>query len=674
MVRYFLAATLCVLSVLVTAASAQREGVPITGSSNPGGGLGIADILQGSGPMAGFAGETDHVTLSAAFHLVNGSRDGTLTLTASCDAEWHVYSITQKDGGPQRSKILVAKSADFELLGDFQAEQPPAIKSYEYFDVPVEEHAGVVTWSAPLRIASDAKPDQTVIHLEYSGQACTDAGACIPISKRLVEARLAGGMEQFPESPAQKSPPAKESATPANAPLVGAKPATALDPDKIRSEDRQGGRSHTGFVLLTAFTAGFLLNFMPCVLPVIGLKVMAFVQQAGDSRRRVFALNVWYSLGLMTVFMVLATLAVSVGLGWGQQFSSVTFNVVLSSVVFAFALSFLGVWEIPIPGFVGSSDVQSLADKEGPAGAFVKGILTTVLATPCSGPMLTPALTWAVSQPPLITYAGFACVGLGMASPYLLIGIFPKCITFLPKPGAWMDTFKQLMGFVLIGTVVFLLTFMPIPYVVPTVAFLIGLWAVFWFIGRISLTEPFLVQFRGWLLGVTFACLIGLVSFAWLLDIMQDRFQRAVEREVAARNLTVQSIPIKVRNSGELAWQPFSLDLLTKLTATGTTVLVDFTADWCLTCKSNERLALNQHETKQYVEANGIATLKADKTHPAPEVDEFLRRLGNRSGSIPFYAIFPAGNPNRPITLDGLFTSPQPLVEAMEKAVRRGGP
>lgn len=575
MVRQFVAATFCILAVLATMAAAQTERMPGAGVSKPGEPLGILDILQGSGQMSGFPGGTDHVSLSAAFRLVKGSRDGTLSLTATSDPEWHVYSITQKDGGPLRSKIAVTKSAEFELLGDFQAEQPPAIKKYDYFDVPVEEHAGAVTWSAPIRLAEGAAPDRLVIHLEYNGQVCTDAGSCIPISKRHVEARFAGEVERPVASPAQATPPAKENATPAEG-----KPAPALDLNKLHGETPQSGKSHMAFVLLTAFAAGFILNFMPCVLPVIGLKVMAFVQQAGDSRGRVFALNVWYSLGLMTVFMVLATLAVSLGMGWGQQFSSATFNVVLSSVVFAFALSFLGVWEIPIPGFVGSSDVQSLADKEGPAGAFVKGILTTILATPCSGPMLTPALTWAVSQPPLITYAGFACVGLGMASPYLLIGAFPKCISFLPKPGAWMDTFKQLMGFVLMGTVVFLLTFMPIPFVVPTVAFLIGLWAALWSIGRIPLTESFMVQARGWLLGGIFACLIALISFAWLLNIMQDRFQRAVDRELAARNVNIESAPSRGRDDRQLAWQPFSLDRLTRLTAKGTTVLVDFTADW----------------------------------------------------------------------------------------------
>ncbi len=125
-------------------------------------------------------------------------------------------------------------------------------------------------------------------------------------------------------------------------------------------------------------------------------------------------------------------------------------------IVFAFGLSFLGVWEIPIPGFVGSSTVQGAAEREGAIGAFSKGVLSTVLATPCAGPLLVPAVSWAIAQPAWLTFLAFTCIGLGMATPYLLIGAFPQLISFLPKPGQWMDTFKQLMGFLLLGTVVFL--------------------------------------------------------------------------------------------------------------------------------------------------------------------------------------------------------------------------
>ncbi len=169
-------------------------------------------------------------------------------------------------------------------------------------------------------------------------------------------------------------------------------------------------------------------------------------------------LNLIYSAGMIVVFMVLATLAAFLNLSWGEHFNSQPFTITLTALVFAMALSFLGIWEIPIPGFcrlwqdgrIGLRRVKELA------GAFAKGVVTTVLATPCSGPYLGAVFGFTVGQPPMITYLVFATIGLGMASPYLVIGAFPRLVRFLPKPGAWMETFKQIMGFVLLATVVYL--------------------------------------------------------------------------------------------------------------------------------------------------------------------------------------------------------------------------
>ena len=360
--------------------------------------------------------------------------------------------------------------------------------------------------------------------------------------------------------------------------VATAPPSQGLELDKIEASVEQD--LPTGVILLLAFTAGLILNFMPCVLPVIGLKIMAFVQQAGDSRSRAFVLNLWYSMGVMAVFLVLATMLVVFEAKWAAQFNSTVFNVVLASIVFVFALSFLGVWEIPIPGFVGSGKAQDLAEREGVAAAFIKGILATVLATPCAGPLVVPAFAWAVKQPPVIAFGGFALVGLGMASPYLLIGLFPKIISFLPKPGAWMETFKHIMGFILLATVVWVLTLVPIPYVIPSVAFIMGLWAAFWWIGRTPLTDPLWTRLRAWIGASAFATLIGLVSFAWLADVMDGRFQRAIDDELAKRKVvTLEPETSDDEPTHELPWQRYSLALLEKLTAEGKTVFVDFTAD-----------------------------------------------------------------------------------------------
>ena len=241
-------------------------------------------------------------------------------------------------------------------------------------------------------------------------------------------------------------------------------------------------------------------------------------------------------------------LAVFLGLGWGQQFQSPEFSIVLASIVFVFALSFLGVWEIPIPGFVGSGKSMDAAEREGPIGAYLKGVLTTLLATPCSGPLIVPTLAWALNQPKPVIFGTFASMGLGMGFPYLMISIFPRLISFLPKPGAWMDTFKQIMGFVLLATVVWIFSVLNADYFVPTLALLFSLWAACWWIGRTPLTAETSAKFKAYLSAGVFAAVVGWFSFRLLLP--------GVE------------------------WPEYTPQKLANLQERNVTVLVDFTADW----------------------------------------------------------------------------------------------
>lgn len=303
--------------------------------------------------------------------------------------------------------------------------------------------------------------------------------------------------------------------------------------------------------LLMAFAAGLILNAMPCVLPVIGLKVMSFVQQAGESRLRVFLLNLVFSLGLMTVFWILASLAAFFGMGWGDWLTrSMLGSVIITAVVFAFGLSMLGIWEIPIPGISGS--VGTKAQEEGLLGAYVLGILTTVLATPCTGPLLVPATTIIAGQPTWVAYLIFTFLGLGMASPYLLIGAFPNLISWLPRPGAWMNTFKQVTGFILMGTVVFLLAaFAEEPwneYMVAMLTLLLFIALGCWWIGRTSLAAERSKKLRAWAEGLGIIAVGSLVAFTWL-------------------------VPPKY----ELEWQEYSTAKLNELRAANRIVFIDFT-------------------------------------------------------------------------------------------------
>ena len=328
---------------------------------------------------------------------------------------------------------------------------------------------------------------------------------------------------------------------------------------------------------------------MPCVLPVIGLKIMAFVEQAGAKRSKVFLLNFWYAVGMMAVFLIFATLIAAKDLGWseqqfgwGQQSQFPAYTITVTAVIFVMALSFLGVWEIPVPGFVGTSKAAQYSErKEGYSAAFLKGVITTLVAIPCTAPALSTALVWCANKPAVLIYTVFSAMGMGMAIPYLVIGLFPQLISFLPKPGMWMETFKQFLGFLLLGTVVFFLSFLEAYLVVPTVAFMIGLWMACWLIGLIPLTAPSSKKWTMRTTAVAIAVGAGYFSFTQFDDIMASRFDRAVERALFERGGDGTTLVSRAKKSkDELPWEPFSEKRLSDELAKGNTVMVDFTADW----------------------------------------------------------------------------------------------
>ncbi len=304
-------------------------------------------------------------------------------------------------------------------------------------------------------------------------------------------------------------------------------------------------------VVCLALLAGFILNFMPCVLPVIGLKIMSFVQQAGENPRRILMLNIAFAAGLMAVFMLLAFVATRpAGGGWGGLFQSDRFQIVMIGVVFAFAWSFMGVWEIPIPGMSGTGGVGKLAAKEGFIGAFLKGILTTLLATPCSGPLLVPTVIWALAQPAWLTYLTFSAMGLGMALPYLVIGAFPKLIGLLPRPGNWMVTFKHAMGFAMLGAAIFLFGSLKEKFGIPTLSMALAIGIACSVIGHTSIAAELGHKLKAWAYGLAIVALGCWIAFFVLIP------------------------------AHELEWNTFSKVALREELDKGNIVFVDFTADW----------------------------------------------------------------------------------------------
>jgi thiol:disulfide interchange protein len=574
----------------------------------------LAATAVSAGDDLGFGGGSS-VAVKAQFTAPAADKPGRLFVTATIEPGWHIYSTTQGTAAaatPTTIKVKLPPGA--QLLGPFKPTVAPKIEK-DPDGHALEVHQGTVTWHAPLALPPGVDAARLKIKGTFSFGACSTT-ACSPPEDLPFAAALGKGMS-VPEEAA----------------------ATAENNEKpVQPFDLRTLLVQLGF----AFLGGLILNLMPCVLPVLGLKILAFVQQAGESRGRVFMLNVWYSIGMISVFLVLAALAAGVGaivgigaLGWGQQFTNVTFKIVLTALVFVMALSLLGLWEIPIPGFFGSGRASDLQSKEGPFGAFLKGIFTTILATPCSGPFLGSVFGSLLGQPAYAIYGTFGAIGLGMASPYLLIGAVPELIRFLPKPGGWMETFKQIVGFVTMAAVVYLFGLLDAAHVVPTMTFLLGLGFACWWIGRTPLTQP-TRRLVAWCGGAAAAAAIGWFAFTVLMW-----------------------EPL-------LPWKEFSPAALAQARAEGKTVMVDFTANWCPNCKLNSRTAIEKKAVLKLVQANRVEALLADWTQPSADIQKMLNKL--QCNSIPAFAVWPAGAPDdKVIVLRDVLTESQ-VLEALKQA------
>jgi suppressor for copper-sensitivity B len=580
-----------------------------------------------------------------------------LVLQAEPDPSWHVYALADRDPQQVAKPTLIALAdttglrfkhpvADSKPL---EEASPVPGDVLRYYEKPV-------TWTVPLEIPAGSSGEYAISgYIGY--QTCTSSRCDTPkaahFTGRLLVSNDATGSDPVPLafSPAKYGQVAQlveggnGKSTSSTQPQV-AQPGDGSPLAKYEVISLNDSSPATlPAMILFGLLGGLILNLMPCVLPVIGLKILGFAEQAHHQRGRILALNVWYAAGMLAVFLVLGTLAAGAklgiseqNLGWGQQFGNTAFNVSMAAIVFVMALSFLGVWEIPIPGFIGHGKTQELAAREGASGAFAKGVVTTLLATPCSGPFLGPVFGFTLSQSPLVIYVIFIAIGVGMALPYLLIGAFPQLIRWLPKPGVWMDTFKHVMGFVMLGTVAFIFSFMQKDYVVPTFVLLIGLWAACWWIGLVPGYASLGKRFLAWGQGGVFAALVGWFAFTQLTP----------GHEV-------------------IAWQPFSRTELARLSSEGKTVFVDFSADWCATCKLNLKLAVDTDAVAKALEKNGVVPMLADWTDGSEEIKQMLESLG--SNSIPVLAIFPADRPGEAFVLRDAVTKSQVL-----HAIDRAGP
>jgi len=489
----------------------------------------------------------------------------------------------------------------------------------DYFEKETEVYR--LQLEIPLGLQGQGGPLQLEVHY----QGCADAGLCYPPQVR-----------HFSLDPAQGR------ATPVDA---SSKPAPANPPPA-------SGAGNSAYMtlplaLLLAFAGGLLLNLMPCVFPVLSIKVLALSQAAGHPSQR--RLHGWaYSAGVVLSFVLIAALMLALraggeAAGWGFQLQSPWLVAALAYLFFTMGLSLSGLTEFGgrLMG-IGSG----LSSQQGLRGSFATGALATLVASPCTAPLMGSALGFAVTQPAALALAVFAALGAGMAAPFLLLTYMPALADRLPRPGPWMDRLKQLLAFPMYLTAVWLL----------------------WVLGRQSGSDGVALVLAG---------AVAIAFALWLWPRPQEtrskwhwgRGAAALLALAFAAGLLPQLTTVE--QSTETAsgyWQPYSPERLEEARREGRPVLANMTAAWCITCLANEKVVLSSDEITRAVEQLGVVALKGDWTNQDPQISELLARYGRTS--VPLYLLYPAGGGEARIlpqvlTRDGLLAE-------LEAAARSG--
>ncbi|HEX6591125.1 MAG TPA: thioredoxin family protein [Moraxellaceae bacterium] len=389
-----------------------------------------------------------------------------------------------------------------------------------------------------------------------------------------------------------------------------------------------------------ALLGGITLNLMPCVFPVLSFKALAVLEQA-DNRPALRRHGIFYTLGVVLSFLVLAGILLALRaageqIGWGFQLQEPRFVAALVLLLFVMALSFAGLLEIGA-GLAGLG--QSLTEGRGDRSAFFTGVLAAVVASPCTAPFMGTALGYALSQPAAAALAVFAALGLGLALPLLLLGFIPALAKILPRPGAWMEGFRQFLAFPLLLTVVWLL----------------------WVYGE--QTSPLAMA---WLLGALVLLAFGI----WLLRRAQGRRVPQLIAGLALAAAIVlplsQSAPVASVTTTTSSTESWSAEKLAALRAAKKPVLVNMTAAWCITCLANERSTLSTDAVKTALLRHGVSYLKGDWTRRDPAITQYLQSFG-RNG-VPLYVLYPAEG--EPQVLPQLLT-PALVQEALASAAAK---
>jgi len=458
-----------------------------------------------------------------------------------------------------------------------------------------EEELEVYYTKTSVALPYKGEGDQMEIQIESQG--CADAGLCYPPYKQWLTINLVNGNVDISNAPSAAAQAAIQGGSTNN----------------LGQEDFS-----LGLILVFALLGGMILNLMPCVFPVLSIKALSFTMtHQTQSSRRVHGLA--YTAGVVSSFVGIALVMLSLraageAIGWGFQLQSPLFVMLLIYLFFIMGLAFSGYLEI------GSSlmSVGQSSDRDGSlSSSFMTGVLATTIASPCTAPFMGPALGFAIAQPSYLALLVFAFLGLGMALPFVLLAWIPSLTSKLPQPGAWMDTFKQFLAFPL---------------------YITGVWLL-WVVGRQAGVDVVAAIIIGLVL-ITMAIWIAKLSQASGHKITSLSFPNLFAALCLIGALTIPALLI-TKETEPVRWEPYSQQRLSQLRQEEQAVFVNLTADWCITCLANEKIAFT-NAFYQSLEDNQVTYLKGDWTNNDPEITKLLNQF-QRSG-VPLYLIYPAGD------------------------------
>lgn len=554
------------------------------------------------------------------------SEKSSVTIDIVIPDNWHVNANIAADEFLKPSSVeIAARGIEFG-----EPQWPEPIKEYnevlEFENLVFKGHFQI---KIPVKAVADGY-DSLTTNATFHYQACDNSICLAPASVNIRIGNKAGIGKPLKKNDEENGPQELKGAA-GNDGLAGKEGAAAV-----------------ALLLFFAFVGGIILNLMPCVLPVLSLKLFSLIKQAGESRSKLIALGLSTTAGILVSFWVLAGIVAAIkagggAAGWGMQFQSPGFIAFMIVILTAFAMSFFGLFEIWLP-WSATTKMDEAGHKAGLVGAFFTGALLVLLSTPCSAPFLGTAMGFAFTASTPVLFLFFTAAGLGLALPYLLVSAFPGALKVFPKPGPWMVTLQKVMGVLLLATVAWLLWIVNEQAggmgVALFAGFILATVVLSFCIGKFAPPgSSFAYEVRLLVIG---ALAFAFAWFTWSAPqyekVLSDRFNARMAKQVL-----------------EDGWYRYSPEAVAEFAKAGRTIFIDATADWCLTCKANEAAVLSDQDLLQKLDSAGVIRMKADWTRETPEVNALLKSMG-KSG-VPAYAIYPKGNASEQVVLPELLTS-----------------